>query len=558
MLPLPQLQRGTLARTVRVTTQCVVFGALVTACARGSSPTFLARAAEKRGSPVFPTVDLAYLRSVTESLTAAPMEGRGLGSAGGMRAATFLARMFAVVGATSPAASPHFTQQVALWTLRMDTASTFVETGTHRLRVGDDFSILNASTPTNTSIAGRVVYVGFGLEDSATARHHLTGVDLRGAIVVVSSRRVVPPDEQAPPTWSAVISAERALSQIVKQHVAAVLMVDDERADVSAQRMRNEHVEVVPLNDTVSRSVSCPILRISAASAERIFADVGRSYAQARSAASEVAFSPRELHASVRVNIRTAAVPGEAVNVVAMIPGSDPVLSRHAVVFMAHYDALGRDRTGAVRVGAADNALGVGMLMSIAKRLVALPTPPRRTILFLATTGEERGMLGARFWADHPTVPVDSLSAVLNIDGIGTEVFGPVARVVGFGADLSTLGDVLTETTQALGVANEEDPFAAQRPFYRSDHIVFARRGVPALMLLGLPADSVTRSLRRTFAWVERAYHAPGDTISPDWDWRGPRDLASIVMAIGLRVANADAEPTWQSSSPFQRRPTAP
>jgi Zn-dependent M28 family amino/carboxypeptidase len=240
-------------------------------------------------------------------------------------------------------------------------------------------------------------------------------------------------------------------------------------------------------------------------------------------------------------------------NVIGIVEGTDPVATRQAIVFMAHYDAFGIGSDGRIRAGAADNALGVGMLLAVADAVARSGATPKRSIIFLATTGEERGMLGAKHWADHPVVPLDRVVAALNFDGVGTEVFGPVQRVVGFGADLSDLGDVLAGVERELHLQPEADPFGSVRPFYHSDHIILARRGVPSLMLLGLPADSVAASMRRARAWLASSYHQSGDTIRADWDWSGPRTIAAVALLTGLRVANADAAPAWRDGAPFAR-----
>jgi len=227
------------------------------------------------------------------------------------------------------------------------------------------------------------------------------------------------------------------------------------------------------------------------------------------------------------------------------------------VVYTAHYDAYGVDAAGAIFPGAADNALGTATIVAIAEAITkAYPKPsqrPRRSIMFLAVTGEEYGLLGAEHWVRNPTWPIAKVAGDINFDGIGTEVYGPVKRIVGFGAEHSDLGTIFEEVTVATGNVVTADPLPEENAFVRSDHYAFVKRGVPALMLMGGPAGDNSTWVPRMKKWMETDYHTTSDTIKPDWDWTGPRTLAQVGLIIGLRVANADAMPAWRSTSPFNR-----
>jgi Zn-dependent M28 family amino/carboxypeptidase len=180
---------------------------------------------------------------------------------------------------------------------------------------------------------------------------------------------------------------------------------------------------------------------------------------------------------------------------------------------------------------------------------------PRRSIVFLAVTGEEYGMLGSRYWVDHPAWPLARIVANINFDGVGTETFGKVKQVAGIGAEYSDLGDVLRGVAVATGTDLIPDPVPEQGIFYRSDHYSFAKKGIPAINILCGPGGDTRVWLGRVFSWVETSYHQPGDVIGADWEWDGPRTAAVIGMLIGLRVANADRAATWLPTAPFKREP---
>jgi Zn-dependent M28 family amino/carboxypeptidase len=189
----------------------------------------------------------------------------------------------------------------------------------------------------------------------------------------------------------------------------------------------------------------------------------------------------------------------------------------------------------------------------MAEAFTKASTKPRRSIIFLAVTGEEHGLLGAEYWVSNPTWPLDKVAANLNFDGIGTEVYAPVKRVVGFGAEHSDLGPVLEAVVTANGALIAPDPLPEERVFYRSDHYAFVKKGVPALMLLGGPAGEVAPWIARAQQWMKTDYHQPTDVISTDWNWDGARTLAVIGLITGMRVANAEAMPVWLQTSPFNK-----
>ena len=197
------------------------------------------------------------------------------------------------------------------------------------------------------------------------------------------------------------------------------------------------------------------------------------------------------------------------------------------------------------------------MITSVAEAIVrAFPKPavrPRRSIIFLAVTGEEYGLFGSEYWVAHPTWPLEKVAADINFDGIGTEVYGPVKRVVGFGAEHSDLGAIFADVAAATGNLVTPDPMPEENAFVRSDHYAFVKKGVPALMLLGGPAGEVSAWIPRAKKWLETDYHSPSDTVKPDWNWTGPQTLAQLGLVIGLRAANAEAMPAWLTTSPFNK-----
>src|SRR6185436_13529077 len=183
-------------------------------------------------------------------------------------------------------------------------------------------------------------------------------------------------------------------------------------------------------------------------------------------------------------------------NVVALLEGSDAKLKEEAVVYSAHYDAYGIDSDGTVYPGAADNAIGIAKLVAIAEALVKAKAKPRRSIIFLAVTGEEYGLLGAEHWLRHPTWPIEKVAANINYDGIGTEVWGPFTYLIDYGFKHSDLGAAIEGVAAAMNVTIIPDPFPEEGVFYRSDHYSFFKKGVPSLYLIGASSDQEAMGAR--------------------------------------------------------------
>jgi len=203
--------------------------------------------------------------------------------------------------------------------------------------------------------------------------------------------------------------------------------------------------------------------------------------------------------------------------------------------------------------GAADNALGVAEMLAIAEAFSKTETRPRRSMIFLAVTGEEYGGYGSDYWVKNPTWKIKQVAADLNLDGMGTEVYGPVKVLVGYGAEHSSLGSLLNEVAAASGLKVIPDPMPEEKSFYRSDHYFFVKKGVPGIMILGAPEGTVESWTDRLKKWEKTDYHQPTDIVRPDWDWTGPRTVASVMLLMGLRAANDEAMPAWVSSSIFNR-----
>jgi len=289
--------------------------------------------------------------------------------------------------------------------------------------------------------------------------------------------------------------------------------------------------------------------------AEALFADSGHTFAEILELANADKPLPAfPLNLSFRAHIKLTRSQIESQNVVGLLPGADPVLKNEYVVFSAHLDHLG---VGApingdgIYNGAMDDASGVATLIEIATLLHDEKIKLKRSVLFVAVTGEEKGELGSMFFASYPTVPRKSIVADINID-MFLPLF-PLKYLEVQGLDESTLGDEIRAACKRAGVMVQADKEPDRNLFIRSDQYSFIQKGVPALAFKfgyepGSPQEKIAKD------WLKERYHAPSDDLNqPNVDKTGAAQFNRILLDLGEHVANAADRPHWNSNSFFRR-----
>jgi Zn-dependent M28 family amino/carboxypeptidase len=289
----------------------------------------------------------------------------------------------------------------------------------------------------------------------------------------------------------------------------------------------------------------------------RLFTAAGQDFDALERSARTRAFRPVSLGATAAFQVRNAVRRVQSRNVIARLDGSDAAARGEYVMLTAHWDAFGIGRTIAgdsIYNGALDDASGVAWLLASARAFKALPTAPRRTLLFVAFTAEESGLLGARYYAQHPPYPLERTLADVNMDIMNP--WGRTRSIVSIGYGQTTLEDLLVREAAADGRTVKPDPEPEKGYFYRGDSFELVRHGVPALAFLfpgadyiGQPADYGQRM--RT-AYVTNDYHKPTDEVKPDWDLAGAVDDTRLLFRVTLGVANGREWPTWKPGTEFR------
>ena len=295
---------------------------------------------------------------------------------------------------------------------------------------------------------------------------------------------------------------------------------------------------------------------ISLDKAHELFAAAGQDLDSLKKAALSRDFKPVPLDAQLGITISNKVREVSSRNVVARLPGSDPAVAAQAVIYTAHWDHLGRDATlegDQIFNGARDNASGTAALLEIAEAFTKLPSAPRRSVLFVAVTAEEQGLLGSRWYATHPLVPLEQTVAAINMDALNP--WGATRDLLVIGMGQTTLEDDLAAVAKAHGRVLVADTEPEKGFYYRSDQFELAKVGVPALYadggneVIGKPPGF---GQKMNDGYTEHDYHAPSDELKPDWDLAGAAEDLKLLFEVGVRVAQADRWPEWKPGSEFK------
>ncbi|HEX3250662.1 MAG TPA: M20/M25/M40 family metallo-hydrolase [Pyrinomonadaceae bacterium] len=524
---------------------------LVTSTAFGwtqSAPATV-RALSATEQQLLDSLSIATLKETVNALAADDMQGRGTAQAGGDKAAAYLADRFAKLGLKPLGDRNSYLQPIKFRETQF-AQSTFTA-GNVNLKSGTDFFV-SPPYSGDENIKGDLVFIAYGLAAPFLKRNDFAGMDVRGKIVLLRSG---PPPEIGKEQWKKASAQVNVMRGLIARGVAAIVIVGQDTETLTFSEVADylTRRQVEPAAEQEMPEFLPPFLSISEAAVDKLFTSSGTTRAEAFAKSDRDDFTPIDLKQPTTITIKLKKSMGVSNNVVGLLEGSDPKLKSEALVYSAHYDAYGLSSDNRIYHGAADNALGVAEMLSIAEVLTRAESKPRRSIIFLAVTGEEYGGYGSDYWVKNPTWKIKQVAADLNLDGMGTEVYGPVKVLVGYGAEHSSLGSLLNEVAAATGLRVIADPMPEEKSFYRSDHYFFVKKGVPGIMILGAPDGTTEGWTDRLRKWEKTDYHQPTDIVRPDWDWSGPRTVAGVMLLMGMRAANAESMPEWVPSSIFNR-----
>ncbi len=520
-------------------------------------------AAQRRAArePSLPSINTWAIDAHIKYLADDLLEGRAPATRGGRLAAKYVAAAFQALGLEPGGPSGSYFQPVAL--VGMTPQPTLAwgkgsDTATPRYR--DDFVAWAERPEDHIAVDGDVVFVGYGIRASEWQWDDYKGVPLRGKVLLMLVND--------PGLQDSTIFNGKALTyygrwtykleEAARQGALGALLVHTtESATYPWEVVRGSwSVEQFMLDRARPQSLAFAGW-VQHDVAQRALAQVGLDLDALTRAAGRRDFRPVSTGIHAALEIASALRHVQSDNVVAKLPGSDARLGAEAVLFTAHWDhkGIGPAVSGdSIYNGAEDNASGVAAMVAAAQALVEVTPRPRRTVLFIATTAEESGLLGSEAYVQAPLFPLERTAAVLNLDV--TNVRGATRDIDALGIERSTLGDAFRAAARAesLDVRHLPD---VRGSFYRSDHFPFARAGVPALSFKsGL--DFVSRpegwGKQQEEEYNTHRYHQPSDEYSHSFRYEGMAQQVRVAVRVAVAVANAPQLPQWLPSSEFQRQ----
>jgi hypothetical protein len=496
----------------------------------------------------------AHMRFLAQDL----LEGRGTGTRGYQLAAAYVASQYQALGLKPGAAGSYlqtvpFRQSVAL------AGSEIVvqrDQATETLQFETDFMTPGDPNREDTVAEGRVVFAGYGI--TALDQHLYDDygrIDVRGKIVVVMSG--------APKDWPSSVRAHHSSSLAKLENAVAHGAIGiltfyspyDEKSFAWPRVVRQYRLGGMHWLSGKGEPQSAPkemlaVATLSHDGAAKLFSASSHKLEEVQSGG----VKPFDLAMIARIHIRSRHARVESPNVVGFLPGSDPKLRNEYVVYSAHLDHLGISDPvdgDTINNGALDNASGIATMLEVARLFAATKPRPKRSILFLATTGEEKGLRGADYFAKNPTVGDGELVADINLDEILMLV--PTTDITQLGAEHSSLGAVVERAAKKVGVTVSDDPYPEEADFVRSDQYPFVKKGVPSVYIGNgyHSADPKQDATAAQMQWVKTIYHTPKDDMSQTFVYPEAVKVGQVGYEVGREVANATARPTWNEGDFF-------
>jgi hypothetical protein len=495
--------------------------------------------------------------SHVSALAGDALEGRETGSEGHRKAAKYVAHAFEQLG-LKPGGTDGFIQTVALKSRRIDESQSSLSLeragGVENLQLGRE-ALISMRVDPAPAIDAELVFAGHGLTIPEAGHDDFAGLDVRGKVVVflMGAPRSIP----GPLAAHMQSGAERAKVLRRAGAIGTAAILNPRSMDIPWERatlarfLPAMSLAATDLDETRGQKIA---ITVNPEHADRFLSGSGHTFGEILIAADENKPLPRfpipaRLHAKVGL---TRADLGSQ-NVVGALPGTDPMLAKEYVVFSAHLDHIGVGKPidgDAINNGAMDNASGVASLLDVAAILRDSGVKLRRSVLFIAVTGEEKGLLGSRYFATHPTVDPERLVANINVD-MFLPLF-PLKLLTIYGLAESDLGEDATAVAKALGVAPQADLEPQRNLFIRSDQYSFIRQGIPALALkVGFEKGSPEEAIAK--AWLKARYHAPSDDLNQPVDREAAAAFDRLVAKLLERVANREQRPRWNETSFFKR-----
>jgi Zn-dependent M28 family amino/carboxypeptidase len=516
-----------------------------------------------------PPIDTKELLAHVKMLSSDEFEGRAPGTKGEELSVTYLADQFKKIGLKPGNTDGTYFQKVPLVGITPAPAPLIFKKGgqPQTLEWKDDVVAWTKHVAESASLENsELVFVGYGVVAPEFNWDDYKGVDLKGKTLVMLVNDPPVPDPANPNELDAKTFGGKAMTyygrwtykyEIGAQKGAAGVLIVHETGPAGygfnvVQGKTGEQFDLVTPDKNMGRAAIEGWITLDKAKA--LLQSAGQDFDALKAQAATRDFKPVALGVTASMTIHNKLRTIDSRNVVATLEGSDPKLKDEYVVYTAHWDHFGKTADGIFH-GAEDDAMGCAALVEVGRAFTKLAAPPRRSILFLAVTAEEQGLLGSQYYSVTPIYPLAKTVADINMDSWNTHGRTKDLTLIGYGA--SDLDDYARDVAAEQGRVVHGDAEPEKGFYYRSDHFNFAKQGVPALNpdagvdFIGKPPE-YSKQVRDE--WNEKRYHTPKDIIYPDWDLSGTNEDLKVLFAVGYRVAQADKFPEWKAGNEFKAK----
>src|SRR5438874_813586 len=499
-------------------------------------------------------------------------EGRAPGTKGEELSVKYIADQFKKIGLKPGNPDGTYTQEVPLAGIKSEPRMSFsVGDKTMDLKYPDDFVASSARLQSEIKIdKADVVFVGYGVGASEYGWDDYRDVDVRGKTLLMLIGDPPVPDPKNPSKLDDKMFKGRAMTYYgrwtykyeiaaKKGAAAAIIIHETEAAAYPWQVVRSSWSKENFELDNPNKNMDAVSARswITLDVARRLLADSGQDFDALKKSAITKEFRPVTLNAKANIAIKQQIRSFKSHNVIGKVEGSDPKSNGEYVIYTAHWDHLGRHlelQGDQIFNGAIDNASGVASVIELAAAFKKVNPPPKRSVLFMATTAEEAGLLGAKFYAEHPLYPLEKTLADINLDSMN--VWGNARDIEDLSLGFSTVDDLLAAAAKQQARSAIPDSRPDKGKIYRADNFEFSKAGLPSLYigkgehLLSRPETAPLRSDE----FDSTDYHQVTDDVRPDWDLSGAVQDGQLLFEVGYEVANGDRFPEWKPRSEFKAK----
>jgi hypothetical protein len=487
------------------------------------------------------------------------LEGRAVGTKGADIAANYISNFFSNFNLERISKDNSYFQNIPMHgsnPLGNSELFFILDKDTMNLAFAEDYYLYRSGQQTFMPVFLPIVFVGYGIVAPEFDYNDYQSVDVEGKIVVYLDGEPFSDDEDFfdGPLPTIYSNAESKRRIAFARGCAGTIQISTESYENWDDVKKDFQFEDVTLAYTVSGNLN---ILLNLQEADKLF--FGSEYSINNVIEMHNSHSIKSFDLKTKMRFRGVFKERDFIssNVIGMIEGSDPELKKTYLIISAHYDHLGIGvsiKGDSIYNGALDNALGVSVLLELSKSFASLETKPKRSIIFIATTGEEKGLLGSIYYTDNPLVPLYKTIANVNIDGIA--MFKDFSSIVGLGMEYSTLDRFLNITTDNYSLELQDIPpqFRQVGAFNNSDQLAFAKAGIPSIIVLEGTKNTSKSEAEVVEAFIDyyiNRYHSPQDDLNQNTDYKAAEKHTKVLFDFCYQLANSKTVPEWKSGSPF-------